>query len=80
MISETIRFEEVKMTGRKKMKCLRCGKRLVRQKTFSQHINPWNKKSNGELKSYYEIQRELDVDIQKWKEESIDCPKCNQEG
>ena len=68
-------FDEVKMQGRKNSKCA-CGKRVTRQHTFSQTINPFNKNKDGEIKTRQEINEELRAEIEAWKQEPVLCTAC----
>lgn len=72
------RFEEVKRTAKKRVPCQGdgCKKRLNRQTTFMQTINPFNKNADGEVKSYSEIWRELGVKCKEW-EADLDGFYCN---
>lgn len=56
-----IEFEEVKYSHRAKDKN---GKK--KQKTFSQTINPWNKKKDGTPKTRSEIFQELVKEAEVW--------------
>jgi len=78
--SYTERYEEVKMTGYKTISCFGCGRKMRRQKTFSQTLNPWNKsKINvGQLKSRKEIMDELKVKIEEWKRTSAMHEVCKE--
>lgn len=69
MYSYTEKYEQVKLTGYTTISCLQCGKRMKRQKTFYQTINPFNKSKlyPGELKGRSEILKELQDKIEEWK-------------
>lgn len=59
-------FEKVELHAAKSGKCV-CGKRLRKNKTFHQTINPWNKNMNGFIKTKHEIYDELKSQIEIWK-------------
>lgn len=61
------RFEEVRRTAKKRVPCEGCGKKLNRQTTFSQTINPFNKNADGDPKSYREIWDELGAECREWE-------------
>ena len=69
-------FEEVKMRGEKKCTCEGCGKKLKRQKTFSQTINPFNKTKDGKIKDRTDIYSELQVKIAEWQGKPEKCGAC----
>jgi len=68
-------FEEVKFSAAKSVKC-KCGKRVSRSKTFTQTINPFNKRADGQVKSRSDIFPELKADAEKWKAEPELCAAC----
>jgi hypothetical protein len=81
LYTETIRYEEVSMTGTKSVKCAGgCGRTLKRQRKFSQTINPWNRKANGEIKSHVDIYPELRRDIEQWQAKPETCKHCEEGG
>jgi len=69
-------FNEVKLQGTKYVKCRGCNKKIRRQKTFSQTLNPYNKK-NGVIKTRVIIRAELRESIEEWKKESEICQACS---
>ena len=73
-------FHEVKDTGYKAVKCAGgCGRGVRRQKTFSQTLNPWNKKENGDAKTPNDIYQENMVEISKWRKLPETCKHCEEE-
>mgnify|MGYP001570037263 CR=1 FL=1 len=65
-------FETVKFGVSKTGKCS-CGKRLKRSATFSQTLNPWNKRVDGTPKTRGDIQDELAAEAQEWKKLPVFC-------
>lgn len=65
-----IKFEKVTLKG-KKVVTDENGKKKIKQKTFFQTINPWNKNSSGVriglIKNKDDILKELSEDIKIWK-------------
>ncbi len=59
------RFNDIGLTGKKRFKC-ECGKRIVRQKRFSQTLNPFNRKPDGFIKTQGEILTECRDELIKW--------------
>ncbi len=76
MVYQTARFEEVSRWAEKTVKCAKCGKRLRRQRTFSQTINPWNRTADGRVKTRSDIMAELGAEIEEWKTQPELCRKC----
>ncbi|MFC5799087.1 hypothetical protein [Streptomyces formicae] len=72
----THRFERVPLTAKKAVECEGCGKKLRRQRTFEQTINPWNKTADGEVKTYKHIYPELEAKAAAWKAEPEVCRDC----
>jgi uncharacterized C2H2 Zn-finger protein len=77
-MTRTIRFQEVTQQGTKNLPCPDCGKRVRRQKTFSQTINPFNKNANGAPKSHQEIRTELLEQVRTWAAEPVLCSACTE--
>jgi uncharacterized C2H2 Zn-finger protein len=71
-----ITFEQEKFQGIKNLKCPTCGKRVRRQRIFSQTINPWNKRPDGIVKDWRDIRKELIAEADKWKQIPETCNKC----
>jgi hypothetical protein len=70
------RYEPVTLTGQKTVKCDGCGKRLRRQRTFQQTLNPWNKNAAGKPKTRSEIDTQLRERITEWKTDVEFCSRC----
>jgi hypothetical protein len=68
-------FEEVRLSATKSVKC-KCGKRVRRSKTFFQTINPFNKRTDGQMKCRSDICTELTADVKQWKAEPELCAAC----
>lgn len=58
-------FEPISYTVMKSLPCPVCGKRLIRQKTFTQTLNPFNK-HRGKPKTRARILRELEMQADHW--------------
>jgi len=74
----TTRFQEVKLTGRKTVNCPKCNKKLKRQRTFWQTLNPFNKNKDGEIKNSDNIYHELQAEIIKWQKAPELCSDCEE--
>jgi len=73
--SYTVRFEVVSEHARKSTKCTGCGKRLQRQRTFTQTLSPFNK-YQGQLKTRERIEEELIKAALDWEQEPETCRDC----
>lgn len=58
-------FKEVKVKGTRRWTDA-SGKRRQETKTFSQTVNPFNKKADGSIKTLEDIKRELTADRDFW--------------
>jgi hypothetical protein len=76
VITETVRFERIPMTVSKSVKCTGCGRRLRRQRTFGQTLNPWNRNAQGQPKTRQEILTALREQAGKWKQQPETCTAC----
>lgn len=75
----TYRFEEIKWPASKRVPCAGgCGKKLTRSTTFSQTLNPFNKNSEGAIKTRREIWSELKREADEWVAAPMGatCKKC----
>lgn len=72
----TYRFEKVPLTATKSVPCTICGKKVRRQRTFMQTINPFNKHTDGIPKSRVDILRELKAQADDWETAAETHPKC----
>ena len=62
-----ITFEEVSAYGEKRGKCSRCGKTHKRRKKFTHTINPFNRKSNGQVKNRDEVWQDVNAARKAWE-------------
>jgi hypothetical protein len=75
----TYRFDEVFRTAKRRVPCTGgCGKKLNRQQTFIQTINPFNKNAQGQPKTSGEIWQELGVECDEWRPVAA-CHGCRDE-
>lgn len=66
MRTVSLQFEEVITNRTKHGKCPSCGKTTVRQKKFSQTVNPWNKNSDGTSKTPDEVRADVNKEADDW--------------
>lgn len=78
----TYRFEEIKQPAKKRVPCAGgCGKKLTRSITFSMTENPFNKNSNGTVRTRAEIREALLEQKRAWEAVTDDqwCGPCSDE-
>jgi len=71
----TYRFREIKHQASKNLPCPGCGKKLRRQRTFMQTLNPFNKK-DGVVKTELVIVRELVAQAEEWEQQPETHDAC----
>lgn len=74
----TIRFRELSVQAHKNLPCPVCGKKVRRQRTFTQTLNPFNRNADGVVKTPKEIYAELDERAGAWKAEAVVCTPCSE--
>jgi hypothetical protein len=70
------RFREIKYQASKNLPCPGCGKKLRRQRTFGQTLNPFNKNADGQVKTELDIVRELHATAAEWETEPETHDTC----
>jgi hypothetical protein len=74
----TYRFQEVPLYATKTVPCAGdCGRKLRRQRKFSQTLNPFNKDSEGRPKTTQQIYAELSAEAKEWEAEPETCRHCD---
>ncbi|MGW7001321.1 hypothetical protein ACWGCW_00485 [Streptomyces sp. NPDC054933] len=77
----TYRFQEVPLYATKNVRCAGgCGKKVRRQRKFSQTLNPFNKAADGSPKTSKQIYAELGEKAKAWKTEPETCTRCAEGG
>jgi hypothetical protein len=76
----TYRFDKVEWQASKRLPCPNCGKRVRRQTTLWQTVNPWNKNPDGEPKTQREILAELREQAAEWEQKPEQCTPCRDGG
>jgi hypothetical protein len=72
----THKFPKVQCVAEKSAPCSGCGKRVRRQKTFWQTLNPLNTLPDGTVKDRTYILRELYDEANAWRKAPEQCAKC----
>lgn len=72
------RFQEITRRAKKRVTCGGCGKKMTRQTTFMQTLNPFNKNADGDPKTVQEIHVELGKEAADWESNTKGylCVKC----
>lgn len=72
------KFPSVKHTEKRSGACTRCGKKCTRSKTFERYLSPFNKRPDGEEKSYAEVQDDNRAEAKKWAAQPLLCKGCTE--
>lgn len=62
----TITYDEVTATAQRRGPCPVCGKRTTRSRTFTNTVNPFNKRPDGLPKIRHEVQDDVDRLAEAW--------------
>jgi len=76
MYRQVITYDEFSQLAVRKGVCEACGKRGRRQHTFTMTENPWNKNSDGSVRTRREIYAALREKADEWKGEAFVHPGC----
>jgi hypothetical protein len=76
----TYRFPDVGyVLAKKSVPCASgCGKKVRRQRTFTQTLNPFNKNAAGAVKTVPEIRAENKECAEEWKAKPETCSACEE--
>jgi len=78
----TINFEQIKRKKTLSGVCKVCGKKRTRTITEEQTINPFNKNSDGTIKSFHEVSKsvvdELEKRVSRFTAEGFICRNCKE--
>jgi hypothetical protein len=73
----TYRFATVPWQAIKSLPCPSCGRKVRRQRTFTQTLNPWNKDpASGLPRTMQQILAALKVEAEAWQAKPDTCSKC----
>ena len=75
-----ITFQQCKTWRKKSGRCVACGKRTTRSKTFINTVNPWNVNVAGQMKTVPEVYQDLNREADAWYAEDLTCAACGREG
>lgn len=71
-----VNFERVRYSATKTLPCPSCAKKVRRQRTFVQTINPYNLNADGQPASRPEIVEKLRAEAKVWRMEPEHCTSC----
>lgn len=81
MTSYTVTYEQVSASTRRNGKCPTCEKHLRRQMTFTETVNPFNKNTDGTVKTWFEVNESVRLKAANWNPdpEYFEHEKCRNE-
>jgi hypothetical protein len=71
----TVTYDEVKATGTRRGVCKACGLRMIKQQTFTNTVNPFNKNPDGSVRTYDEVLARVRAEAAAWRPEFLHA-KC----
>ena len=74
-----VQFQEHKILASCYFKCIVCGKKVRKQKTFTETENPFNKNKDGSVKSVEDTYKSLELAAENWQAgmDRSTCSKCD---
>lgn len=71
-------FESVRLHSEKNLPCPRCGRKTRRARTFTQTLNPFNRRADGTPKTPVDIHAELQAEAAEWRQTLERHVKCEE--
>lgn len=62
-----VTYDRLTVTGHKTLPCPECGKRVRRQRTFGQTVSPYNRNSDGTVKTAAEVRASVVASVREWE-------------
>lgn len=72
----TIKFEEIKFKTTLRGKCKQCGDRCQQTIETLETVNPFNRNSSGEIKTYQEVEESVFLQHEEDKGQGVLCRYC----
>lgn len=72
----TERYEPVRHKAVKSLPCPGCGRKVRRQRTFTQTLSPFNRNADGLPCTRGEVIQKLSREAAEWEREPETCSKC----
>ena len=66
-MTHTTYVQQVAVQEKVSGKCIICGARIFKRKTFIHTINPWNLNESGTVKTYLEVMEDVIKERDKWE-------------
>lgn len=73
------RFDKITAKRTASGGCPGCGKRVRRSKTFEMTVNPFNRNSDGSVRTPSEVRAAVEARADDWQPD-FTCSPCGQEG
>lgn len=72
----THRFDGPIVQARKRVHCENCGRVVRRVRTFQHTVNPFNKRDDGQPKTWDEVREDVKAEAEAWKQRPERCKTC----
>ena len=69
-------YEQLQTAAVKSLPCPGCGRKVRRQRTFTQTLNPFNRNAAGDPKTRPEVYESLRAKAAAWRAEPVTCSRC----
>lgn len=73
---QTTTYQKVKAQAKRRVPCVRCGKKVTRSCTFEHTVNPWNRNAGGLPKTYAEVLAGVQAAAEAWQPHHPLCKAC----
>ena len=67
-------YQRITHIAKRRVTCAVCGRKVNRQRMFGQTVNPWNKNTDGTVKTFMEVLAAVQVEAMLWEADD-DCGK-----
>lgn len=71
-----VTYDRVTRQVVKSLPCPKCGKKVRRQRTFGQTVNPFNCNDDGTVKTWAEVDKAVAAQASEWLNVPEVCTKC----
>lgn len=69
-------YEQLQTTALKSLPCPGCGRKVRRQRTFTETLNPFNRNAAGQPRTHHEVYESLRIQVAAWRAEPVICSRC----
>ena len=67
----TVTYDVVKAQRVRHGRCTACGIKMIKQRTFTQTVSPFNKHADGHVKTWHEVQAAVNGLADDWSPEFV---------